>query len=62
MKIHDIFGEIVQVDSNGKKQVVAVLEDHEYFALGREMQWPEDVAKWDQETRLALGYDQPTKF
>lgn len=48
MENNDTFGKIVKISADGTEQVVAVLNEDDYFALERAMQWPEDLAKWDR--------------
>ena len=62
MEKNNTFGEIITIDADGTERVVANLDLDEYFALAREMQWSEDLANWDEMTRLALGFGLQAKI
>ena len=62
MEKNNTFGEIITIGADGTERVVANLDLDEYFALAREMQWSEDLDKWDEATRLALGFGLKSKI
>lgn len=48
MENNGTFGKIVKMDANGNEQVVAILNEQDYYELERALQWPEDLPKWDR--------------
>ncbi len=45
MENNGTFGKIVKMDANGNEQVVAILNEQDYYELERALQWPEDLPK-----------------